>query len=237
MNQADKIKISSIVAADPQAAQTLALFNEPDSCDNDIQILKTAVAEAGLDKVVPVVLQGDPAWSLHMLQNIPNLGAYKDPLEKKANEMYEGKLPVFTGDADALAASLSHINQLEMYVDGGAGFGAWFTMYWFTPPFVSPAHWQPMAGTPSSSTWVQSSKVLVGAGQTLNCSSFALTTSPLSGGDIVVMLINISGNGAGWINTGFFFRYDPNVNMIGRIETWGGVDTPQFAQTVVAPGS
>jgi hypothetical protein len=235
MNQEEKIKLNRIVSADPQAPRTLALFNEPDSCDNDIQILKAAVAEAGLDKVVPVILQGDPAWSLHMLKNVPNLGAYKDPLEKKAAEMYLGKEPIFT--AEAAAASLSHINQLEMYVDGGAGFGAWFTMYWFTPPFVSPAHWQPMAGTPSSGSWVQSSKVLVGAGQTLNCSSFALTTSPLNSGDIVVMLINIAGNGAGWINTGFFYRYDPNVNMIGRIETWGGVDTPKFSQSVVAPSS
>ncbi len=82
MNQIDQRKLGLRLAKG--YPKTQSAIENVNSCYEDI--LKAAVAEGGADALVAQVLQGPPQWAYATLRWVPNLGAHRDSLLKKAAE-------------------------------------------------------------------------------------------------------------------------------------------------------
>jgi len=199
------------------------------SCYEDI--LKEARNEVGVDKLVSLVLQGDPEWAYNTLRFVPNLGAHRDALLKKAAETPEIAIQTLrfipdlgrhkdtlVKNAGTLADPLGRISSLSLLNEGG--FVCWYTMYWINNGVVQPA------GTKGSPV-VWSPKMLINIFDPVveACSYFAAapSTAPLQAGNEVWMYV--------WVQAGkdnespLHFTYDPNTNQIANFSISGGTLT------------
>lgn len=227
MENNDLRSIALSVASMHDVPRTIALISDVNS--NFVDILKTAADEAGMDKLIPVILENDPNWALNALRHLPNLGEYEQPLIKKASELLDRMTPALFADADGNPPQLQKINKLELYLDGAASFTAYFTMFWFTPPFSGPGDWKP--GVANAGSFKESDMVDDYGMEAKECSFFSINTStlkiPVNTGDQVTMICNITANGS-WTNTGFFFIYDPAATITARITATGLCGSPSF---------
>jgi hypothetical protein len=236
MRPEDQQKLISKLNGFPQASKTLALLKKSsNNCNDDLAILKIAVTECGLNNVASYVLDSNASWAQQMFQNFPDLGEYERPLINKASELYSD-IKQFIPPAEVDATPLQRISSMRF--SAGAGYGASFTMWWYTPPFRANIYWQPAFGTPDNSKWVQSEKAYIGeTTDPVDCSKFGLPSSPLTPGDTVLMIVGIALNTIGNQNTGFYYTYDPDAKQMATISGGDTVDSPSFTQTVTATTS
>jgi hypothetical protein len=230
MNSQEKQQLEEMLKGKPQAAGVLSLLKENSTCNEDLIILKKAGTDIGLEYLVPYLLKSDPSWSQQALKYLPGLGEYEQPLIERAAELYKN---IEWPAPELLAGELTTISELELYLDGAASYTAHFSMFWFTPPFVSPAYWQPAKGTPNSGSWVEGAKLDIYQSDTHKCSDFALATSPLQAGDTVVLMLIVTGFNRGWVNTGTFFTYDPASKNKARFDASGMLLSPTYSYTII----
>jgi hypothetical protein len=218
MDTQEQRKDALKLAIQANAPKTQAIIKEPNSTIETI--LKTAEAEVGLDKLIPIILENYPYWALGALRFLPNLGKYEAPLREKARIVF---LPASVDAPTAAntaseATGLPTIDTFEMYLSCGMGYDAHFTMWYFTPPF--------------SNTWTVSDKISGGfipvcQSQTQKCTFFSMPKNPLKAGDTVMMVLGIAGN-KDWVTTNILFTYDPNNLYTAQIDCHGQTLNPYF---------
>jgi hypothetical protein len=231
VNTQDQRKDGVKLAIQLNATKTLEVIKDP---SQGIEaILKSAVAEVGLNKLVSIILDNNYSyWALGALRYLPNLGEYETPLREKAGIVFlpPDNQPRPGGDrslrrveeAAAGAGALPSINTFYMYLACGVGYVANFTMWYFTPPF--------------SNQWIRSTvdsgdKVPVCQGTTQLCAFFSNPDIPLKTGDTVMMVVGIAGN-KDWVPTDIWFTYDPAALYTGEIDCHGQTLNPYFTWSV-----
>ena len=227
MNTQNQRLEAAKLARQLDAPKTLAVLNDETKNSPIDAILKTAVDEVGLDKLISVILESDyPFWALGALRYIPNLGEYEEALRKKADIAY---LPPVTDMAEgatsfaaAVPASIPSINKLEMYLSCGVGYTANFSMWYFTPPFSN--KW-------NESTIEEGDRIPVCQSKTIDCSYFSIDSTPLQSGDTVMMALNIAGN-KDWVPTNIWFTYNPTAAYTGEVDCHGQTLNPSFSFSV-----
>jgi hypothetical protein len=165
-----------------------------------------------------------------VLRYIPNLGPYEARLREKARLVF---LPPDSqagpgGDPSLRsgggAGSLQSMNTFYMYVGCGAGYTAYFTMWYFTPPFSN--DWT--VSTASSGDYRN-----VCQGTTQPCSFFSNSSTPLQSGDTVMMVVGINGN-KDWVPTNIWFTYSPTAAYTAEVDCYGQTLNPYFEWSVTS---
>lgn len=82
MDQGQQRSLGIEIAERAQAGKTAGVIKANKNCFEDI--LKTALAEIGLDAVVSGILQGPPRWAAETLRYIGYLGPHRDALATRA---------------------------------------------------------------------------------------------------------------------------------------------------------
>lgn len=196
-----------------KAEKTRAAIKDESSCYADI--LHAAIEDVGLDETVAKVLAGDPEWACQMLQHVPDLGAHRDALVRKAAESPASALDALRSVPDlgnhvqslVLAAgpsanSLGNISAVHLKDSGG--FDCQFTLYW-----TNAGKQQPKTGYPNGNGVVWSNTLLLGQSQTMACRDFALADAPLEPGDEVWMKVSVKGGKDN--ESALRFTYDPST--------------------------
>lgn len=109
--------VAAKLARQFNAPKTLAIINDETKNSPLDTILKSAVDEVGIDKVISVILDSEyNYWALGALRYLPDLGPYEPSLRKKVGIVSN---PLVTQpDAPAVKPfpGLYIINQFEMYM-------------------------------------------------------------------------------------------------------------------------
>src|SRR5262249_3337597 len=201
-------------------------------------IIKTALMEIGLDKLIPNVLEGPPEWAVYALRNIPNPGSHRDALLRKAAEDPESALHTLrfvpelgshrralTQKAGAHAVSSGEIS--SFYLNNKGSYNCEFTMMWMDNGLT-----QPTNGYGNWSDWVWSPKLNVGQDATMSCVKFAKQKAPLQNGDEVWILM--------WVESGhniespLRFTYNSNTSQTAYFTSSGCTQNDSLALDKVA---
>lgn len=211
------------LAAQLDAGKTLDIIKDTGSCYDEI--FRSAAAELGTDKLASLVLeQNEPSWALAVLRHVPEIDDYRQALIAKSAPLLES---VKLADAPAPDATLGKVAAFELYVEVGASYSAYSTMYWQTDPNVI----EPAAGyAPNNPPVKWSDIVRVAQSATNICEYFALPKAPLHVGNTVWMMVDVSGGG--FYNTNYKFTYDPSVDSTVVISASGGTVTAQFTWSI-----
>ncbi|MDX2416801.1 MAG: hypothetical protein QNK19_05000 [Xanthomonadales bacterium] len=197
-----------------KALKTKDAIGDGSSCYEDI--LNAAIDDVGLDTLTATILESDPEWASQMLQHIPNLGAHRDALLKKAATSPAAALHAFRFASDlgnhqqslvlaAGSAAVSLGNISAIHLKDSAGFDCKFTMFWINKGQTQPKH-----SYPNSNEWLFSSVFPLGQSQTMVCRNFALKDAPLEAGDEVWIYVRVmSGNKHN--ESPLRFTYDPTT--------------------------
>lgn len=222
MNTQNQRKDALKLALQANATKTAEIIKEENSSLESI--IKSAADEIGVDKLVPIILDKYPSWSLGALRYVPGIGKYETALKEKARLVV---LPSTHGaGTKAMTAEapqgLPSIDTLEMYVACGAGYVAYFTMWYFTPPF--------------SNSWIVSNinsgdYKPVCQGETQKCEFFSMTDNPLQEGDTVMLVLAIAGN-KDWQPSNIQFTYSSKTLYTGEIDCHGQTLNPSFTWSV-----
>ncbi len=219
MNTQNQRLEAAKLARELDAPKTLSILNDDTKNSPIDAILKSAVEEVGLDKVLSVILESDyPSWALGALRYIPNLGKHEALLKEKAGIVFLSS----SETAEGVPSGIPSIDTFEMYVACGAGYVANFTMWYFTPPFSN--FW-------NKNTKESGSKKPVCQSETKDCSFFSLPDVPLKPGDTVMMTVGIAGN-KDWIPTNIWFTYNPGARYTAEIDCHGQTLNPSFTHSV-----
>ncbi len=208
------------------ASKTLSLIND-DSKNSPIDlILKTAVEEIGIKKLILIILESEYSlWALGALRYLSNIDEYKDKLKAKANLFFlpsaDKQEKLNTNDTDKQNLNLQSINTFEMYLACGMGYIANFTIYYFTPPFSN--IWK-------KSTLFSGNKIPVCQSQTKTCDFFSMSEFPLQVGDVVMMTVGVGGGQD--TPTNIWFKYDPTAKYTAQIDCHGTTLMPSFTWSV-----
>ena len=216
------------LATEAEAPRTLAILKSDEYGDVSA-VLKTAADEVGLDKLVPAIINTDPAWAGAALRFLPDLGSYQqsliDALPKHESE--NGHSVNFAAAAvpqDAIA-----VRSLTLYLAPGAALEAYFTMFWINQGVT-----YPQAVAPVSGQWDWSIKlsIAINRSATISCKDFAAPApnrnfpgAPLAPGDVVWMVENSCNMD---FDTGFRFVYQPDGRDI-QIDVVGVPTAPSFS--------
>jgi hypothetical protein len=219
MDNQDQRKDGVKLAAQLNANKTLELIKDP---NQGIEaILKSAVAEVGLEKLVSIILDSDYSyWAVGALRYIPNLGEHEARLRQKAHVVLlptdSQAKPAHGGSpASAAATNLPTIGTFRLYLACGVGYAANFTMWYFTPPFAN-------VWTESPINSGGNQPVCTAAMQP--CGYFSNPGTPLKTGDTVMMVLNILYGPT--YQTGVFLTYDPASEIIANIDAHGQTYNP-----------
>jgi hypothetical protein len=221
MNTQDQRKDGVKLAVQLGANKTLELIKDPNQ--NLDAILKSAVAEVGLEKVVSIILDNNYSyWALGALRYIPNLGEYEARLRQKARVVL---LPTDSQTRRApVGVSLPSIRDFQMYLACGVGYAAYFTMWYFTPPFRN--EWT------QNTVYSGEHYAVVCTSQTQPCAYFSNPNSPLNAGDTVMMVLGIEAGPSAY-QTGVFFTFDPTGRNTAVIDCHGQTFNPSVTWSVV----
>jgi hypothetical protein len=192
--------------------KTQATLANDNSCFSDI--VKTAVAEVGVDALVSQILQGPPQWAYNTLRLVPNLGSHRDALFQKAAEEPEWALhalrfvPDLGSHGNTLAQKAGTLAQsivgpiVAMTLKNSGSYVCQWTLKW-----TNAGKTQPAAGYPNWGDWYWSGRLDVGGSQSIDLSAFAKDKAPLQAGNVVWMYV--------WVQAGddmespVQFTYDP----------------------------
>jgi len=197
------------ITASAKSAQ--AAIKDEDSCY--ATIFKAAITDIGLDKTVANVLRGDPEWASQMLEHVPDVGAHREALVKKAAESPSASLLALRNGSELGAArseilaaagpQASPITSVSAFsLKDSAGFNSSFTLYWERGGVV-----QPKAGDPKGDHWVWSKTLMLGQSTTMACRNFSLTEAPLQDGDTIWMFVKVH-SGSKHNESKLCFTYD-----------------------------
>lgn len=226
MNTQNQRLEAAKLARQLNAPKTLAILND-DTKNSPIDvILKIAVDEVGLDKLVSVILASEHSfWALGALRHIPNLGKHEASLKEKARVSFlpstNDEASINTYETTSVEAKLQSIDQFEMYLACGIGYVANFTIWYFTPPFSN--FW-------NKSTIYSGDKIPVCQSQTKACSFFSMENTPLKPGDTVMMTIGVGGGPDA--PTNIWFKYDPQAKYTAQVDCHGTTLIPYFSYVV-----
>lgn len=217
MNFDEQRKLAVKLASKGNAPKTLEALKDTNLCYEDI--LKTAVAEAGIDRVIPAILENDPSWSQYALQHIPDLGDFRSQLEERASAFSENRLAAAT---DAVPSTVAGI---QLNLVAGVGFECWFSMFWQNPNNNTI---YPQAVQPDQNQWIWSIELDAVSNNTryYDCSYFGTAAIPIQTGATVWMIVQIAAGSLHQL-TQFSSTYDPNGASI-NVDTKGTPSDPQF---------
>lgn len=188
MNIIEQRSMAINMAKEANAPKTLQTLESPGSCYKDI--LNTALAELGLEKLCNYLVKGDPIWSYQALLNISDTGAFNDALIKKTMETPEAALHTLrfikdlSGNESLLQQAAGNLTaplvifEFELHAED-AWYAANYIMHWTNngTPYSYQFHvgeWvknicdQFTGGKPISPGDIMSISVYAGGGQTVD---------------------------------------------------------------------
>ncbi|ETX02343.1 MAG: hypothetical protein ETSY1_03990 [Candidatus Entotheonella factor] len=215
-------KLGVKLASKNDAPKTLELIKNTDCVYS--QIFECAAEELGVDRLAEIVLKSEePAWAWALLRHIDGIDDHRDALLEMGAPMAAD----VQAASEASEATLGRIAAFELDVAGGAGYSAYFTMFWSPSPHVI----EPAAGYPRQTPPYKWSNIVRVFASTANlCQYFALPDAPLQTGDTVWMVVDVSGGG--WYYTKFRYTFDPTSGATAVISGHGTTTTATFTQKI-----
>ena len=221
MNVEYQRKAGIRLTSDIDAARTMALIEDPSAGYQEI--FRMATHEIGADKLAKLVLeQNEPDWALNAVRHIPGIDAEREALLAQAAPLYEACKKV---DAAALAKPLAKIAALELDIQDGVSYSAYFTMFWNSGSNAEPATGYQPAKPPckwSNEVWTRQSAANL-------CKYFGLPKGAPKPGDTVWMVVDVCDGG--WYETPFAFTYDPTGDT-AVITADGEASSPSFTYRI-----
>jgi len=234
MNYEEQRRLGAKLAEAAKLPKTHAAIKNDKICFEDI--LKTAMAEGGLDTLVSNVLSGPPEWSFRTLRYVSALGTRRDELVKKVAEVphlnldgsdfalthglrsvrnLQALASTFPKPTDPIAANISGMTLFD-----DAGFDCMWTLLWFNNGY------QPNTKYADWNTWKWSDSLSLGKSSgTVLLKDFAanLPNAPLVAGNQVWMYVYVNGgNDLPYLSQPCLsFIYDPNTPNVASFTVSG----------------
>ncbi len=200
------------------ATKTAAAIEDPTK--NFKEIFDVAVGEVGADKVVAALAQASPVWANAALYAIPDLGAGRAALLKRAAEAPDGTISPGsatkrTAQSPVAANVVAAANLMggplsKMTLNNHMAADCKWTMEWFD------GQQQPNQKYPDWNTWKWSDTLTAGCGSTMSVVECAqkVPNSPLNTGDVIWIFVWVAAgsdkNGKDNL-TSFQFTYNPGT--------------------------